>query len=159
MYMLEAARIQSSVALPRKVRKDVTVRDGAETHYLKEGDVLVVNLVACSHDPKKFSHPDTVDTTRPESDYIFYGWGPHQCLGMQASKIALTTMLRTVARLRGLRRAPGAPGQLKSMRTPEGFAQYLMADGSQIFPFPTTMRLRWDGNLPHRIEDDEEEEL
>lgn len=159
MYVLEAARICSSVALPRKVNSDVTIPDGAETHHFKAGDLLVVNLVQCGNDPARFPHPDRIDVARSEHDYIFYGWGPHQCLGMDASKVALTTMLRTVARLEGLRRAPGPMGHLKTLKTPQGFSQYLMPDGSALFPFPTTMKLRWDGKLPTPIEDTPEEEL
>ena len=162
-YFMEGARITSSIALPRDVCEDITVQDGDRTLHLKKGDRILVNLVACNHDENMYKNPNTVDISeRHIGDYMMYGWGPHQCLGMEASKVALSTMLKTVARLDGLRRAPGEPGQLKTMYTPDGFAQYMTADGETIFPFPQTMKVRFNGHIPNlkrKARDDDEEEL
>ena len=64
------------------------------------------------------------------------------------SKMALSTMLKTVARLDNLRRAPGPQGHLKAMKVEGGFSVYLKEDGSAPWPFPTTMKVRWDGEIP-----------
>lgn len=82
------------------------------------------------------------------SSYIHYGWGPHACLGLDASRLALATMLKTVARLDNLRRAPGAPGRMRTFVEAGGFRSYLTADGSSYFPLPTGLRVCWDGELP-----------
>lgn len=53
--------------------------------------------------------------------YIHYGTGPHQCLGKEASMIALTAMLRVIAKLPNLRPAPGPQGSLKKIGKGDGF--------------------------------------
>lgn len=63
------------------------------------------------------------------------------------SKVALTTMLKTVGRLDNLRRAPGPQGQVKQVPGHGGITKYMTADESSWFPFPTTMKVRWDGDL------------
>ena len=80
--------------------------------------------------------------------YIHYGWGPHKCLGLDASKLAMTTMLKTVGKLDNLRRAPGPQGELKKVVVPGGYTMYLTEDGSSYWPFPATMKVQWDGELP-----------
>jgi hypothetical protein len=57
-------------------------------------------------------------------------------------------MLKTVAQLSNLRRVPGPQGQIKKIPFPGGFTLYMMADGSSIFPFPTSMKVNWDGEIP-----------
>ena len=108
----------------------------------------MVDLVTASHDPSTFPDPESVSLKRPLDSYIHYGMGPHQCLGYDLSKLALTTMLKTVGRLENLRRAPGPQGEIKKVKVDGGFELYLTADGSSFFPFPTTMKVRWDGELP-----------
>lgn len=68
--------------------------------------------------------------------YIQYGLGAHTCLGKEASKVALTAMLRVVGRLDNLRRAPGPQGQLKKVPRAGGFYVYMKEDYTSYFPFP-----------------------
>jgi len=89
-----------------------------------------------------------VDLTRPLDAYVHYGWGPHICLGYEASKLAMTTMLKTIAKLEGLRRAPGPQGEIKKVHVEGGYTVYLTEDGGSYFPFPTTWKVRWDGEIP-----------
>ena len=104
--------------------------------------------VTASHDPKAFANPEKVDLTRHLDSYIHYGLGPHMCLGYGASKIAMTTMLKTVAKLENLRRAPGPQGNIKEIKVPGDYTMYMTADHSSYFPFPTTMKVQWDGEIP-----------
>jgi hypothetical protein len=68
--------------------------------------------------------------------YIHYGVGPHSCLGGDASKVALTAMLRVVGRLDNLRPAPGAQGRLKKIKREHGFYTYMREDESSFYAFP-----------------------
>ena len=70
--------------------------------------------------------------------YIHYGVGPHTCLGGEASKVALTAMLRVVGRLKNLRRAPGPQGELKKIPRDHGFYTYMRADETSLYAFPMT---------------------
>ncbi len=69
--------------------------------------------------------------------------GPHTCLGRDASRVALTAMLKVVGRLDNLRRAPGPAGELKKIPRPGGFYLYMRADHGSYFPFPLS---KWDRN-------------
>ncbi|MCJ1472026.1 hypothetical protein MMC13_000671 [Lambiella insularis] len=145
---MEGSRLRASVGLYRDVATPTTVQDGGKAVSLRKGERIMVDCVTASHDPVGFPNPETVDLTRPLDSYVHYGWGPHICLGYGISKLAMTTMLKTVARLKNLRRAPGPQGHIKQITVPGGYSLYMMADGSSYFPFPTTMKVQWDGELP-----------
>lgn len=80
--------------------------------------------------------------------YIHFGFGPHQCLGLGVCQVALPTMLRVVGKLENLRRAPGPQGQLKKIRAMGGITMYMNAEQSSFSPYPSAMKIRWDGELP-----------
>lgn len=84
----------------------------------------------------------TVKIDRPEDSYIQYGVGPHTCLGKDLNINGLTSLLRTFARLPGLRRAPGPQGQIKYIPKEGGFKVYLREDWSGTWPFPTSKFLQ-----------------
>ena len=104
--------------------------------------------ITASMDPEAFPEPEKVKLDRPMESYIHYGMGPHVCLGYGISKVAMTAMLKTVGKLDGLRRAPGTQGRIKKIPGPGGFTKYMTADQASYFPFPTTMKVQWDGELP-----------
>ncbi|KAI2887316.1 hypothetical protein CBS63078_10725 [Aspergillus niger] len=147
-YFMEGARLRSSVGLPRLVAKPTVVDDGGSKYTLKPGQSVLCNLVSASMDPRSFPEPEKVKLDRDMSLYAHFGFGPHQCLGMGICKLALTTMLRVVGRLDNLRRAPGSQGQLKKIAGPGGISMYMTADQSSYWPFPSTMKIQWDGDLP-----------
>ncbi|PWY87652.1 heme peroxidase [Aspergillus heteromorphus CBS 117.55] len=147
-YFMEGARLRASVALPRVVAKPTVVDDGDKKLTFKPGQILVCDLVTASMDPVSFPEPEKVRLDRDMGLYAHFGFGPHQCLGMGMCKLALTTMLRVVGRLDNLRRAPGVQGQLKKLAGPGGLAIYMTADQTSFWPFPSTMKIQWDGDLP-----------
>lgn len=99
-------------------------------------------------DPAIFPKPHEVVLDRNLDLYIHYGIGPHPCLGYSMSKVAMTAMLKTVGQLDNLRRAPGPQGEIKKIAGTDGFTKYMTVDQSSYFPFPTTMKVQWDGGLP-----------
>lgn len=101
-------------------------------------------------DPVAFPEPNKVRLDRDINLYMHFGFGPHQCLGYGICKIALTAMLKVIGRLDNLRRAPGAQGQVKKIPAPGGLTMYMTPDHSSYFPFPTTMKIQWDGELPEK---------
>ncbi|KAJ5320825.1 Psi-producing oxygenase A [Penicillium atrosanguineum] len=147
-YFMEGARIRSSVAVPREVAKPTVIDDNGEKLTLKTGQQILCNLVAASHDPVAFPDPEQVCLDRDLSQYIFFGHGPHQCLGLDIFKAALPTMLRTVGKLENLRRAPGPQGQLKKLKVIGGITMYMNAEHSSFSPYPATMKIQWDGDIP-----------
>jgi linoleate 10R-lipoxygenase len=117
---------------------NATIDDIQRTVSVKPGDRIFCSFVSANRDPERFPDPLTVDPTRPLDSYIHYGMGMHQCLGMNASRVALTSMLKVVASLPGLRRAPGPQGQLKKVPRAGGFYVYLTENHGSYFPFPTS---------------------
>lgn len=157
--------MKATVGLYRDVVTSTTIHDGDKEIHVKPGQRLMVDLVShpvplpsgmplsvfqitASMDPKAFPEPEKIKLDRPMDSYIHYGAGPHICLGYGLSKVAMTAMLKTVAKLDNLRRAPGVQGQIKKIPGPGGFTLYMLADQSSYFPFPTTMKVQWDGELP-----------
>ncbi|MCJ1317676.1 hypothetical protein MMC15_003001 [Xylographa vitiligo] len=145
---MEGSRLSASVGLYRDVETAADIQDGDSKIHLHKGQRIMVDCVTASHDGAGFPNPETVDLTRPLDSYIHYGWGPHICLGYDVSKLAMTTMLKTVCKLKNLRRAPGPQGHIKQIKLPGGYTMYMLADGSSYWPFPTTMKVQWDGELP-----------
>ncbi|KAJ5102586.1 Psi-producing oxygenase A [Penicillium argentinense] len=168
-YFMEGARIRSSVALPREVAKPTAFDDNGEKVTLKTGQQIYCNLVnwapfshyaasmdltkvstqvAASHDAKAFPDPEKVRLDRNLDEYIHFGLGPHQCLGLGVCQVALPTMLRVVGQLKNLRRAPGPQGQLKKIKALGGITMYMDVEQSSFSPYPSVMKIQWDGELP-----------
>lgn len=57
-------------------------------------------------------------------------------------------MLRVVGQLENIRRTPGPQGQLKKIPALGGITMYMDAEQSSFSPYPSTMKIQWDGDLP-----------
>ena len=147
-YFMEGSRIRGTVGVYRSVATTATIPDGDRMVNMMPDQRLFIDCVTASQDPVAFPDPKSVKLDRPMDSYIHYGQGPHQCLGYEMSKLAMRTMLKTVGKLDNLRRAPGPQGHIKKIASPGGVTLYMTADHSRYFPFPTTMKVRWDGDLP-----------
>lgn len=141
-YVLEAGRIAGETAVLREAAVDTSITENGKTVEIKKGERVFVNLRAASHDRSVFAEPDKLDPARPVDAYIHLGSGPHRCLGAPMNKIALTAMLREVARLKGLRPAKGPQGQVHKVakKLQEGdeyaFHAYLTEMWNEFWPFP-----------------------
>ena len=167
-YAMEAIRLNGTFGSYRKCATTMTINDGEGRRVdVKSGDMVFCSFVSltsssppfttpssssssstnpclcppqvgAARDPVIFPDPDKVKTDRPLTSYLHYGSGPHACLGRDASQVALTAMLKTVAKLKNLRRAPGPKGQLKKIPRPGGFYIFMREDWGAFFPFPTS---------------------
>ncbi|KAJ6189260.1 hypothetical protein N7519_004168 [Penicillium mononematosum] len=151
-YFMEGARLRCSVALPRFATKPAVVDDNGKKVTLKAGQEIICNLVVAGRDPVAFPDPDKVRLDRDMSLYTHFGFGPHECLGVKMCPLALSTMLKVLGRLDNVRRAPGPQGHLKRLDGLGGIAMYMDAEHSSFSPFPMTMKIQWDGDLPARRE-------
>ncbi|KKY16707.1 putative fatty acid oxygenase [Diplodia seriata] len=151
-YAMEAIRLNGTFGSYREAASSTTILDGrgddAKRISVKPGDKVFVSFVGAAKDPVVFPDPEEVRLDRPLESYIHYGEGPHTCLGRDASRVALTAMLKTVGKLERLRRAPGPKGELKKIPREGGFYVYMREDHGSYFPFPLTMQVCWDGDLP-----------
>jgi linoleate 10R-lipoxygenase len=96
--------------------------------------------VSAAQDPKVFPNPNEVRLDRPLESYLHYNDGPHTYLGGDASRVALTAMLRVVGRLDNLRRVPGPQGTPKKIPRPGGSYVYMKEDYSGYVVFPMSMQ-------------------
>ena len=137
-YAMEGIRLNGSFGSYRQSTVSTTMDDGGRPVNVKPGDKVFCNFVGANREAQSFHEPDTVRIDRPVDTYIQYGFGPDAFLGQEASRVALTAMLRVVGRLANLRRAPGPQGQLKKIPRPGGSHVYMRADHGSYFPFPTS---------------------
>lgn len=159
-YCMEGIRMNGTFGLYREAVKPVVVEDNGRQVEVKPGDRVFVSFVrlavlrfllfiylyhradgeqvGAAKDPHVFPEPEKVRLDRPLESYIHYGVGPHTCLGRDASRVAITAMVKMVCRLDNLRRAPGPQGQLKKIPRPGGFYIYMREDHGSYFPFPTS---------------------
>ncbi|OJJ51688.1 hypothetical protein ASPZODRAFT_55528 [Penicilliopsis zonata CBS 506.65] len=147
-YCMEAIRLNGIFGSYRESQTHMSVDDYGREVDIKPGDKIFVSFVQANRDPTVFPDPDQVRLDRPMDAYIHYGLGPHTCLGKDASKVALTAMLRVVGSLDNLRRAPGPQGELKKIPRAGGFYTYMREDYGSYFPFPMTFKVHFDGELP-----------
>lgn len=146
-YVLEGSRLNCGSAVFRDVQKSVVIQDSPNTLKLEKGDRLFLNFYKAGRDPKAFPDPNEVKLDRPIESYIQFGWGPHQCLGIKMTRIALAMTLKEVMKLPGLRPAKGPKGRIHKVPTAsEGYYLYLTELWDGYFPFPTTMTVSWDEN-------------
>ncbi|KAL6715679.1 hypothetical protein ACLMJK_006640 [Lecanora helva] len=124
-YAMEGIRLNGTFGSYRKSKVHTTINDGGRSVEVKPGDKVFTSFVQANREAEFFPEPDTVKLDRPLGNYIHYGMGPHACLGAEASRTALTAMLRVVGRLDNLRRAAGPQGQVKKIPRPGGFYVYM----------------------------------
>lgn len=145
-YAMEGIRMAGTFGLYRQATAtDTITEDDGRKVAVNPGDRVFVSFVSASTDATHFPEPEKVNPRRPREAYIHYGSGPHACLGRDMSEMALTELFRAVFRKKGLRRAAGPQGLLKKVPRPGGFSVYLTEDWGSVSPFPTTMKVTWDG--------------
>ncbi|KAG9073983.1 hypothetical protein FS749_014512, partial [Ceratobasidium sp. UAMH 11750] len=146
-YVREAMRLRPQApGIFRDVTKQVRLQDGEHTLRLDEHDRLFVSLANSGLDPKAFPDPRRVDPDRPAESYNTFGFGMHKCMGAQFTDQTMPAIMRSIFKLRNVRRAPGASGRLQSFKQNlHGTQQtmYLSSKGT-VTPWPASMVIQYD---------------
>jgi cytochrome P450 len=71
---------------PRRVCLQDTEIGGV---LIKAGEGVICNLPAANRDPAVFADPERLDITRTERRHIGFGFGVHQCLGQNLSRVEM----------------------------------------------------------------------
>ena len=100
---MEGIRLNGTFGSYRRSTVSTTIDDDGKKVDIQPGDKVFVPFLSAARDPSVFPDPGQVRIDRPLERYVHYGLGEHTCLGKEASMVALTAMLRTVAKLKGLR--------------------------------------------------------
>jgi len=90
------------------------------------GTATFVSTISAMFDPEVFTHPGKFDGQR-KVEYLHFGYGMHACFGRAINGVQIPELVAALLRLPGLRRAPGAAGQI-------------LYDG----PFPNRLVLAFD---------------
>src|SRR5690606_35078464 len=130
--------------LLRVVESDTTIIDGSHNHKVHAGSTVFTNFVSACMDPTVFPDPHKVKLDRDENLYIHHGYGPHSCIGRDIVVTSMAAQLKVFGKLKGLRRAQGGRGKLKTKTVNGAFKVYMKEDWSGWWPFPTSMRVEWD---------------
>ncbi|KAF2689680.1 heme peroxidase [Lentithecium fluviatile CBS 122367] len=151
-YVLEATRLNGEAHTLRSTAKETTLSVPTGTKTVKAGDTVFVNLHAASNDEAVFPKHETLDLTRPLDSYIHLDFGPHGSLIAPLARVALTTMLKEVAKLKGLRPAKGPQGKVHKVRVKGKVAggegdecwAYLTEMWDGFWMFPCALKVNWD---------------
>ncbi|KAI8952599.1 linoleate diol synthase [Xylaria longipes] len=144
-YCMEGIRLAGTFGAYREAEVDDAIpEDDGSKIAVKAKHRVFVNFAAAAKDGKNFPEPNNVNPRRPLNTYVTYVLGPHTCLAHNTCQVALTEMFRSIFRLKNLRRAPGAQGELKKICGSEGYDVYLREDRGAYYPFPSTMHICYD---------------
>lgn len=158
-YALEANRLAPAAwGLLRRTANATTINDGKHGKIrVKENEQIYTDFVSAGLDPKAFPEPTKIKLDRPRDRYLHHGYGAHACLGRPIVEIAMAAQLKTFARLRNLRPAPGPAGQMKRsipkpnpvssdpQDNPGSITVYMKEDWSDWWPFPTALKVHHEG--------------
>ena len=74
----------------RRATQDLTLGGAA----IREGDRLILRIVAANRDPARFSHASELNVQRSEGAHLALGYGAHACVGAGLIRMAAIAMLR-----------------------------------------------------------------
>jgi cytochrome P450 len=80
--------------LLRVATEDVEVPSGV----IGKGQAVMATVAAANRDPAVFPDPDRFDITRPDSEHIAFGYGPHYCLGANLARLELQVAFGALVR-------------------------------------------------------------
>ncbi|RYY44438.1 MAG: cytochrome P450 [Sphingomonadales bacterium] len=114
-YVTEAMRFDPlAPGLPREVLADFTLARGTKHQKtIPAGATVLAAFASAMMDPRRVADPQRFDPQRPDSDYIHFGYGLHQCFGIHINRATLHLMLKPLLKRPNLRRADGRLGKLR----------------------------------------------
>lgn len=125
-YCWEALRFNPiNPFVVRSCRQDYRIASGTlRAKTIKKGDLVLVSTRSAMQDGRELKSPRQFDPARPGYHYMHLGYGLHTCLGDQVSEVQVPTIIKALLRLKNLRRAPGAAGEIdfKGGPFPESFS-------------------------------------
>ncbi|KAK2591548.1 hypothetical protein QQS21_010768 [Conoideocrella luteorostrata] len=140
-YAMEGVRLSGAFNLFRHASEsDVITEDYGRQVHIQSGDRIAVSSRSAAHEEAHFPGAAKVNPRRPIESYIHVNDGPHASLGKEVTQVALVELFRAVFKKNGLKRVPGALGELKKAPI-EG---YMSEDWGHVWPFAASMKVTWD---------------
>ncbi|KAF1957002.1 hypothetical protein CC80DRAFT_561492 [Byssothecium circinans] len=145
-YTQEALRLVSPISsIVRVGSMNVTLVDGSNTHSVRKGDSVILDIAEASRDPMTFPNPDEIKLDRPEECYIQFGYGTQFCIRKTLAIAGLSEQLKVLGKLGTLKRAMDNQGKLRTKK--EGAVLSFLSDASDAWnPLPTSMKVHYDSD-------------
>ncbi|KAF8677681.1 heme peroxidase [Rhizoctonia solani] len=130
----------------RDVSTEVTLQDGDKTLHLTPHNRLFVSLANSNLDPDAFENPHSVNPDRPRDAYNLFGHGMHKCMGDQFTERTMPAVIKSIFKLKNIRRAPGESGKLRSFTQDlHGTKQTMFINArGLVTPWPASMVIQYD---------------
>lgn len=103
-----AARADDDSALTAR-----SVGAGKQARTIPAGAPVLASIASAMRDERRVPEPTRFDATRTPEQYLHFGYGVHQCFGLEINRATLHLMLKPLLKRDRLRRAPGRAGQLQ----------------------------------------------
>lgn len=109
-HLMEAMRFDPLAPwMPRVALAPRTV--GGQT--IPAGAKVLASIASAMRDERHLPEPERFDAGRSPDQYIHFGYGVHQCFGLEINRATLHLMVKPLLKRERLRRAPGRTGRLK----------------------------------------------
>ena len=81
----------------RSIRRTANAGGEIDGQPIAEGEKVVCNFTAATHDPQMFDNPEVFDITREQpKTQLAFGFGEHYCLGANLARMQLQVILREI---------------------------------------------------------------
>ena len=113
-YVAEAMRLnpQAPGLLRRAVADYPLARGTRHETLIRSGTVVFASTQSAMLDPSVVAHPREFRLDRPDSVYLHYGAGLHQCFGRFVNGVVIPEIVRHALSIPAAVRAPGRAGRL-----------------------------------------------
>lgn len=109
-HLMEAMRFDPLAPwMPRVALAERTI--GGRT--IPVGGKVLASIASAMRDERRLPEPKRFDAGRSPGQYIHFGYGVHQCFGLEINRATLHLMIMPLLKRAGLRRAPRGAGRLK----------------------------------------------
>jgi len=103
----------------RRANCETWIADGTlRARRVKPGAMVMASNLSAMFDGTELPGVNSFRTDRPWDAYMLWGFGMHTCFGDHLNRITLPAILKPLLKQKGLRRAPGAAGQIDNAGTP-----------------------------------------
>ena len=113
-HAYEAVRFNGHTSvLARHARRETVIAAGTpREHRIPAGSTVILGTLSAMFDPDAFVDPESFRVDRGV-EYLHFGYGTHQCLGLLINGVVIPELVAAVLRLPGLRRAVGSDREMR----------------------------------------------
>ena len=99
--------------MPRVALAARTIGKGRNARVIPQDAKVLASIASAMRDERRVPDPRRFDATRGADQYLHFGWGIHQCFGLEINRATLHRMIKPLLTRANLRRAPGRAGRLR----------------------------------------------